>query len=141
MNLQRLQSQLNFFKLEQGDRNPSIPVRVMQSKFWMVTLMIWVGAIPSAIAQSTPTRITPSPYPPEIVDAYMQGCVGNDTNKTQFCTCSINQFQQTIPLESFLAISASIQEDSQTPLPQVFYDAVTACIPQDSSVNEPASQP
>jgi hypothetical protein len=141
MNFQRLQSQLSFFKLKQGDRHSYFQLRLMRSKLWMATLMIWMGAIPSAIAQPTPTQIAPSPYPPEIVNAYMEGCAGNDSTKTQFCSCSINQFQQTIPLESFLAISASIQEGSQAPLPQVFYDAITVCISQESPANEPASKP
>ncbi|MDY6781529.1 MAG: energy transducer TonB [Cyanobacteriota bacterium] len=44
-------------------------------------------------------------YPPEIVQAFVDGCMQDEGTSQAFCTCAIEEAQQNYPFEEFLEVS------------------------------------
>jgi hypothetical protein len=69
----------------------------------------------------------PTPYPPFIVQAYMQGCESEGKAPHQFCQCSIDELQKHLSLNEFMQLSWQLQQDPSTPTPFAFHEAVLFC--------------
>ncbi len=56
-------------------------------------------------ATGTTAGQTSATYPPEIVDAYIQGC--SPTSGRDFCRCTIEEFQARMPLAEFIGLEGA----------------------------------
>jgi TonB family protein len=59
----------------------------------------------SAIIQIDFEGLSTYTYPPEIVQAFIEGCMQEDGTSEAFCRCSIQEAQKHYPFEEFLEIS------------------------------------
>ena len=80
-----------------------------------------------------------NPYPQEIVDAYMDGCLqgavaegATQDQATQLCDCSISEFQARFTLEEFSTIVEQTEQTRQ--LPTEIGEVVHYCIQQITSL-------
>jgi len=78
-------------------------------------------APPGVSTTSTTAAATSETYPPEIVDAYVQGC--SPTSGEDFCRCTIEQFEARLPLEDFLALDGTDIDADPTS-----QDVIDACL-------------
>jgi outer membrane murein-binding lipoprotein Lpp len=49
------------------------------------------------------------PYPPEVIDLFVEGCTEGDPGLAEECECTIVSLQDTMPLSDFFVVSAAFE--------------------------------
>ncbi|MEQ9670799.1 hypothetical protein [Coleofasciculus sp. G2-EDA-02] len=96
----------------------------------MSTLILVLVSAPRGSSQTpdmTPQEPT-NAYPPEIVQIYLENCVGDRPEEIRaFCTCTIEKIQETYTLDEFIEIGQELQDGQ--PEPEEFRQIITSCVP------------
>lgn len=79
-------------------------------------------------------RLSDNKYPAVVVDSFMEGCTKGEVEYEPFCSCTIENIEQKVPLEDFMAISIAIEENPEGEAAQQFEpiltDAFISCLDQ-----------
>lgn len=106
---------LNFLKLDNSNPLNSLIATLTTGLTLLVSMPAGAEPVPAEIAQA-------NTYPPQEVQVYMESCVSSATAQglaqdfaQNYCTCTINAFQERYTYTEFAELALSAQAAEQPP--------------------------
>jgi hypothetical protein len=113
---------------------------------WFLARSAWVllgsmalltggGMVPGAIAE--PTAQPAQRYPEAVRSNYLSSCVKNETQRREFCECTLRRLEGRYTAQQFRILDQRLR--NQQPVPSELFKIINDCRKQPDPPNQPSS--